>query len=70
MMTPAAFRDRFGVDTPGPVETPHFAGFGIAVNNLDDTRRLLNAAGVEGHDTAGSIQLSSALSGIVVEFTE
>jgi catechol 2,3-dioxygenase-like lactoylglutathione lyase family enzyme len=70
MMTPAAFRDRFGVDTPGPVETPHFAGFGIAVNNLDEARRLLNAAGVEGHDTAGSIQLSSALSGIVVEFTE
>jgi hypothetical protein len=70
MVTTAAFRDRFGCDTPGPGETAHFAGFRIAVEDLAKTVSLLDAAGVESRKAAGAVQLVSALSGIVVEFTE
>lgn len=70
IMTPAAFRDRFGSDTPGPAETPHFAGFRIAVDDLGATRAVLDAAGCEGRETGNGIQLVSALAGIVVEFTQ
>lgn len=70
IITPAAFRARFDRDTPGPSDTAHFAGFRIAVENLNAAARVLDAAEVESRATAGAIQLTSALSGIVVEFTE
>lgn len=70
VMTPAAFRDRFGVVTPGPAETPHFAGFRIAVEDLGKARAVLDAAGIAGRETADGVQLVSALAGMVVELTE
>jgi catechol 2,3-dioxygenase-like lactoylglutathione lyase family enzyme len=70
MLSPAAFRGRFGRETPGPKETAHFAGFRIAVADLGAARAIFTAANVEIRETADAIQLTSVLPGIVVEFTK
>ena len=68
LLTPQAFRARFGTDGPGPATTPRFAGFRIAVTDLDKTRAILAEAKVETRETAEALQVG--LSGITVEFTE
>jgi hypothetical protein len=68
MITPDAFSAMFDRDTPGPMNTAHFAGFKIAVSDLSTTRAVLVDAGVETRDTVSALQVG--LAGIAVEFTE
>jgi len=70
MITPEMFQARFGMPTPGPAGTAHFAGFRIAVEDLTDTHAYLAAAGVETRAVNGAVQVGPyGLSGIVIEFT-
>jgi hypothetical protein len=66
LLTPTAFRERFGGQSAGPADTPHFAGFRIAVADLHETRAILAEAGVETRGTADASWVN--LAGIVVEF--
>ena len=68
LLTPAAFRERFGAESPGPATPPHFAGFRIAVANLGETRSILAEAEVETRETPDALQVG--LAGIIVEFAE
>ncbi|MDA1311101.1 MAG: VOC family protein [Proteobacteria bacterium] len=69
MLTPAAYRARFGADTVGPVDTAHFAGFRIQVEDLARQRAILDDAGIAVREASGALQVGpSGLSGIVMEF--
>ena len=69
MLTPAAYRERFGADTMGPVGSAHFAGFQIQVEDLARQRAILNDASIAVREAPGVLQIGpSELFGIVIEF--
>ncbi len=71
MVTPDIFETRFGIPTPGPTTTAHFAGFRIVVKNLRDTHTYLATASVETRVMTDAVQVGPyGHFGIVIEFTE
>ena len=69
MLTPTAYRERFGADTVGPVDSAHFAGFQIQVEDLARQRAILDDAGIAVREASGVLQIGpSELFGVVMEF--
>lgn len=71
VVTSSSFERRFGPGTAGPGDLGHFAGFSIAVDDVETTNGVLRMAGVETRESNGTIQIGPhGLSGVVMEFRQ
>lgn len=70
VLTPEAFKARFGVATPGPA-SPHFAAFQISVADLKQTEALLDSNNVSFRNAGAALQIGPETAfGCVLEFVQ